>query len=85
MAGQLGASALLTGYSREFEDQADRVGLRYVYEAGFDVKKGPALWQKFKDKYGESDKVSNFFSGDHSRPTERIRNIQKQITLHYAR
>ena len=81
--GQLGLSALMTGYSRDYEDQADRVGLRYVYEAGFDPTKGPGLWQKFKDKYGETDKVTNFFTGDHSRPTERIRNLQRQIQLNY--
>jgi Zn-dependent protease with chaperone function len=81
--GQLGLSALMSGYSREFEDQADRVGLRYVYEAGFDPTKGPRLWEKFKQKYGEEDKLTNFFTGDHSRPTERIRNIQQQIQLNH--
>jgi Zn-dependent protease with chaperone function len=83
MGAGLGASAVMTGYSREFEDQADRVGLRYAWEGGFDVKKGPGLWQKFKDKYGETDKFTNFFQGDHSRPTERIKNIQRQIDMHY--
>jgi predicted Zn-dependent protease len=83
--GQMGLSALMTSYGREYEDQADRVGLRYVYEAGFDPTKGPALWQKFKDKYGETDKITNFFTGDHSRPTERIRNLQRQIQLNYTR
>ena len=82
--GQLGLSALMTGYSREYEDQADRVGLRYVYEAGFDPRKGPGLWDKFKQKYGETDKITNFFTGDHSRPTERIRNLQRQIQLNYT-
>lgn len=82
--GQLGLSALMTGYSRDYEDQADRVGLRYVYEAGFDPTKGPGLWQKFKDKYGETDKITNFFTGDHSRPTERIHNLQRQIQLNYS-
>lgn len=80
----LGASALLSGYSREFEDQADRAGLRYAWEGGYDVKKGPALWEKFRQKYGETDQVTNFFTGDHSRPTERIRNIQRQIDLLYT-
>lgn len=83
LGGQLGLSALMSGYSREFEDQADRVGLRYVYESGYDVRKGPELWQKFREKYGEEDKVSNFFTGDHSRPTERIRNIKRQLQLNY--
>ena len=84
MGAGLGASALLSGYSREFEDQADRAGLRYAWEAGYDVKKGTGLWQKFKDKYGETDKFTNFFQGDHSRPTERIKNIQRQIDMHYT-
>ncbi len=54
-----------------------------IYEAGFDVTKGPGLWQKFKDKYGEEDRLSNFFAGDHSRPSERIGNIQRQLKLNY--
>ena len=83
LGGQLGLSALMSGYSREFEDQADRVGLRYVYEAGFDVSKGPGLWEKFRQKYGEEDRVTNFFTGDHSRPTERIKNIDRQLKLNY--
>ncbi|HEY7193836.1 MAG TPA: M48 family metalloprotease [Gemmatimonadales bacterium] len=81
--GQMGLSALMTGYSREHEDQADRVGLRYAYESGFDPTKGPGLWEKFKQKYGESDKITNFFTGDHSRPTERIKNLRHQIQLNY--
>ena len=85
LGGQMGLSALTTSYSREFEDQADRVGLRYVYEAGFDPTKGPGLWQKFKDKYGETDRITNFFTGDHSRPTERIHNLQRQIQLNYTK
>jgi Zn-dependent protease with chaperone function len=32
LGGQLGLSAFMSGYSRDLEDQADRVGLRYVYQ-----------------------------------------------------
>lgn len=84
VGGQLGLSALMSGYSREFEDQADRVGLRYVYQAGFDPTKGPGLWEKFKAKYGETDRITNFFTGDHSRPTERIKNMKRQIAWNYS-
>jgi hypothetical protein len=80
----LGLSAFGSGYSRDLEDQADRVGLRYVYEAGYDVHKGPTLWAKFRDKYGESDSVQNFFFGSHSRPTDRIRNIDRELALNYS-
>ena len=80
----LGLSAFGSGYSRDLEDQADRVGLRYVYEAGYDVHQGPGLWAKFGEKYGESDSVSNFFFGSHSRLTDRIRNIEKELALNYS-
>lgn len=83
MGGALGLSAWTSGYSRGMEDQADRVGLRYAYEGGFDVERGPSLWEKFREKYGESDSVSNFFFGSHSRPSDRIENIEKELDLNY--
>jgi Zn-dependent protease with chaperone function len=83
LGATLGLSAWQSGYSREMEDQADRVGLRYAYEAGFDVSKGPELWAKFRKKYGEQDTVSSFFFGSHSRPTDRIRNINRELRRNY--
>jgi Zn-dependent protease with chaperone function len=84
LGAQLGLSAFMSGYSRDLEDQADRVGLRYVYEAGYDVTTGPALWAKFKQKYGEQDRLTNFFAGSHSRPSDRIRNIERELSLNYG-
>ena len=77
-------TAALSKYSRNHEDQADRVGLRYVHEGGFDVRKGPALWARFREKYGETNSVVNFFVGSHSRPTDRIRNIEHELALNYG-
>jgi Zn-dependent protease with chaperone function len=90
-AGRLGAQlgALLTvtafdsGYSRSQEDQADRVGLRYAYEGGFDVGRGPRLWERFGAKYGNGDKVTTFFFGGHSRPPDRIKNIRRELAINY--
>ncbi len=79
----LGVTAWINGYGRDLEDQADRVGLRYAHEAGFDVRKAPGLWGKFREKYGENDQVSNFFFGTHSRPSDRIRNVEREIRLNY--
>ena len=63
LATQLGASlgftAWMTGYGRDLEDQADRVGLRYAYEGGFMSQDAPAVWQRFLDKYGEGDRFTN--------------------------
>lgn len=79
----LGMTVWSNGYSRDLEDQADKVGLRYAREGGFDVAAGPTLWAKFRDAYGEPDEISNFFLGSHSRPSDRIENIQREIRLNY--
>lgn len=83
LGSALGMTAFSSGYSRDLEDQADRVGLRYAYEGGYDPRTGPVLWGKFKQKYGESNKVQNFFVGSHSRPSDRIKNIEKELAVNY--
>jgi Peptidase family M48/Domain of unknown function (DUF5666) len=83
IATSLGTSAWANGYGREHEDQADIVGLRYAYEGGYDVNKGPGLWAKFAQKYGDQDKVSNFFFGNHSVAKERQRNLEKELQVNY--
>ena len=85
VATLLGASAWASGYGRSHEDQADRVGLRYAAEGGFDVSKGPQLWNRFAEKYGNSPKVLNFFFGDHSVAQARSRNLTREIALNYGR
>jgi Zn-dependent protease with chaperone function len=88
LATQLGASlgftAWMNGYGRDLEDQADRVGLRYAYEGGFDVANAPAVWQRFLDKYGESDRYTTFFFSDHSRASARRKNMEIELRNNYA-
>ena len=80
----LAVAALNSGYGRDLEDQADRVGLRYAFRGGYDVNRAPALWQKFLDKYGQESKLTNFFFSDHSRASARKKNLQEQIAWNYA-
>ncbi len=86
-ATQLGAtltlSALSSGYGRDLEDQADRVGLRYAHEAGFAVSSAPAVWGRFLEKYGQEDRLTNFFFSDHSRASARQRNLEREIAWNY--
>jgi Zn-dependent protease with chaperone function len=82
-AAGLGVTTFGNVYSREYEDQADRVGLRYVYEAGYDYTKAPKLWQRFADKYGDQDKVTNFFFGNHSTNLQRKKDLEKEIAHNY--
>jgi hypothetical protein len=78
-----GASAWQSGYGRDLEDQADRVGLRYAYEAGYDITKGPRLWNRFAKRYGEQGKVANFFFGDHSLSSARAAKLERELALNY--
>jgi len=78
-----GTSAYRSGYGRGMEDQADRVGLRYAYEAGYDITKGPRLWSRFAAKYGEGNKVANFFFGDHSLAAARATRLEREIAYNY--
>jgi len=78
-----GASAWKNGYGRGMEDQADRVGLRYAYEAGYDITKGPRLWKRFAKKYGEGNKLGNFFFSDHSQSAARATKLEKEIAFNY--
>jgi Zn-dependent protease with chaperone function len=83
LATMFAATAWSNGFGRDLEDQADRVGLRYAYEGGFDISKGPRLWNRFAKKYGESGKVANFFFSDHSLSSARAANLEKQILFNY--
>jgi hypothetical protein len=57
--------------------------MRYAYEAGYDVTKAPRLWRRFAQKYGDSDKVTNFFFGDHSLSLVRADNAERQLAYNF--
>lgn len=79
-----GTLAWMNDYGRSAEDQADRVGLRYAYEAGYDVSKGPRLWRRFAEKHRGLPKALNFFLGGHSVAKDRARNLEEEIRYNYS-
>jgi predicted Zn-dependent protease len=86
-AASLGYNAFNNTYSRgyeDYEDQADRVGMRFAYEAGYDPSVGPDLWRKFAAKYGDMPKVQNYFYGNHPTSGDRAQTLQQQITYNYT-
>jgi len=87
IATQLGLSlavgAAVNGYGRTHEDQADRVGLRYATEAGYDPKGAPRVWEIFNQTYGDQSKMENFFYGNHSTNQVRKGNQEREIRRHY--
>jgi peptidase M48-like protein/uncharacterized protein DUF5666 len=83
IGGMVGFGAWMNGFGRDLEDQADRVGLRYAYEGGFNVSGAPAVWQKFLDKYGDRNRVTNFFFSDHSTAGARRKNLEQELRYNY--
>jgi len=83
LVSAFGIMAWSNGYGRGLEDQADRVGLRYAYEAGYDITKGPRLWNRFAKRYGQQGKVANFFFSDHSESAARAAKLEKEIAFNY--
>ncbi len=83
-AALISPAILSNKFSREHEDQADRVGLRYAYEAGFDTRVAPGIWQRFAQKYGEGSKLENAIFGDHSLATQRQREMNNEVALNYS-
>jgi Zn-dependent protease with chaperone function len=83
LAATFSVLAWTNGYGRDLEDQADRVGARYAYEAGYDVSRGPALWQRFARKYGDKSAVASFFFANHSRSSARAASLQRELALNY--
>ena len=80
----LGAGVWAHGYGRDLEDQADRVGLRYAWEAGYDVSLGPRLWYRFARRYGEPGKAASFFFSNHSRSTARAQYLERELASNYS-
>jgi Putative Zn-dependent protease, contains TPR repeats len=46
-------SVLSNLYQKDKENQADRVGLLYIYQAGYDLREAPKFWDKMKDLAGD--------------------------------
>ena len=50
-----------------------------------DVANAPGVWQRFLDKYGETDRFTTFFFSDHARASARRKNLETELRNNYAR
>jgi len=76
-------SAIVNGHGRELEDEADRVGLEYMVEAGYDPFEAPKVWKIFNQHSGDQSAATNFFFSDHSMHSARISNLTREINGNY--
>ena len=71
------------GYGSDLEAQADRVGTRYAFEAGYDVYAGPEIWARFRERYGYMAYDTETLLEAHVKPDDRIANIEREIDINY--
>jgi predicted Zn-dependent protease len=73
----MGADLLLTlPYSRADETEADRLGLDYMAQAGFDPRQSVALWQNMERASGGGPPQ---FLSTHPAPQARIRELEQRM------
>lgn len=66
---ELTEAAMVNGYARNQENQADRIALSYMLAAGYDLREAPRTWKVFSQH--EGDRPTNFFWSDHASHAER--------------
>jgi predicted Zn-dependent protease len=79
LGAQLGASATFLKFSRDDERQADRLGVRNLYDAGYHPEGMVTFFEKLEHlRKSEPSKLDTFFS-THPNPAERVANVSKEI------
>ena len=73
---QFGAGSIFLKYSRDMESQADAVGARIMYNAGYDPLQLAVFFQNLEKEGGAQS--AQFFS-DHPNPGNREQAIRKEI------
>lgn len=71
-----GTTAVTRVFSRDQEREADKLGLEWMNQGGYDPLGAVRVWQKMIEKQG--DRGFSFFS-THPTSSERIQNLRQQI------
>ena len=76
--------AAVNGYGRQQEEDADRLGLQYMVEAGYNPDEMVEVFAVFQERYGDQPGLVNFFHGDHPLNATRIQMVKRIIAANYA-
>jgi hypothetical protein len=80
--GQLGMEAVVNGYSRRIENQADRLGLQNVIDLGYDPQSAVRFFHIMVEKYGRS---SSAIWSNHDSNLMRGSFLTVQLGLQYPK
>ncbi|MCK5204536.1 MAG: M48 family metalloprotease, partial [Desulfobacterales bacterium] len=79
LAGNLGLTgslAAVSGYARELEAEADRVGIELMTRAGYNPKEALSLFDHMISEIEQEGSEEPFFFGSHPKVRQRIENLQ---------
>lgn len=80
IAAQLLGTGIMTNYSRDAEREADRLGVHYTYQAGYDPEGMVGFYGEMLDmRRRQPSKVEQLFSS-HPPTEDRIRNIRAEAS-----
>lgn len=82
LLGNLLASGISSQYARTLENQADRVGLEWMFAAGYDVREAPQSWKAVSEKKGDS--TTNPFWSSHDNFTARRSYLMAELRNNYS-
>lgn len=80
LLGAAGSMAAVSGYSREFETEADRVGLDLTAKAGYDSKQALDLFEHLRQEIEIEGIKEPFFFGTHPSVEQRIENVSNWLS-----
>jgi hypothetical protein len=83
LGASVSLSAAVNGHSRNLEDDADRIGLRYMVAAGYDPFQALEVWRIFSRHASDRSGAGNWFFGSHSTHRARLSNLTREINANY--
>jgi len=75
-------AGIRNGYARSLENQADRVGLEWMLESGYDIREAPQAWKAVSKKYG--DRRTDVFWDNHDNNTARRSYLMAELKNNYG-
>jgi Zn-dependent protease with chaperone function len=76
---QVAGDAVVSVFSQDDEREADIYGAWYAFQAGYDVQKGLAVWERLAAVGVHDPFESNDFLASHPPPLERLATLKKVV------
>jgi predicted Zn-dependent protease len=95
LVSAFGGPALSSKFARDFEEQADRAGLTYMSQAGYDPREAAKVWKRLvdrtapqEDNFGANteralEKGINSIYASHPEAQKRYKTLNRLISLNY--